>query len=300
MGDGYCACRSTVHASPGSRRARPWRLVEPRLAAELFARWPDRVAEVLAHEVRRATLRADAGKPVGARDNPPKAWLDVLPLDAELQRGEAEQAASPTCGSLRRRRAATSSRSEPCRTPTRSSGCAALKATNRRVSRCTSGDRTRSPPGIRGAPVSAGHRSSTTSSLGCEQQMSGLPSAGGSTGCGLYSRSPAISVVSQLRQTPVRQDQRTGTSPWGRVKELWCHDGVILSVAQVDEPPLGGTKRHPDPEPRARLRRTLRGLVLASALVAESRRAGGIRQHCHKGRRAAVWGDWSQTPSMRL
>ncbi len=38
-----------------------------------------------------------------------------------------------------------------------------------------------------GAPgrEAAGHRSSTTSSCGCEQQMSALPSAGGSTGSGL-------------------------------------------------------------------------------------------------------------------
>jgi hypothetical protein len=34
--------------------------------------------------------------------------------------------------------------------------------------------------------VHASHRSSTTSSRGCEQQMSALPSAGSSTGSGLY------------------------------------------------------------------------------------------------------------------
>jgi len=49
-------------------------------------------------------------------------------------------------------------------------------------------------------------------SRGREQQMSALPSAGGSTGSGLYSRSPAMSVVSQLWHTPVRHDQRVGTS----------------------------------------------------------------------------------------
>src|SRR3954447_7162174 len=47
---------------------------------------------------------------------------------------------------------------------------------------------------------------------GCEQQISTLPSAGGSTGSGLYSTPPAMSVVSQLWHTPVRHDQRTGTS----------------------------------------------------------------------------------------
>ena len=63
---------------------------EPRLSAGLFARWPDRVAEVLAHDDERAwLLLADAGKPVGAFGNPPEAWLAGLPLYAELQRGEA-------------------------------------------------------------------------------------------------------------------------------------------------------------------------------------------------------------------
>src|SRR5207253_2301606 len=37
-------------------------------------------------------LLADAGTPIGAYGNPPEAWFDVLPLYAELQRGEAERA----------------------------------------------------------------------------------------------------------------------------------------------------------------------------------------------------------------
>src|SRR5579871_636520 len=57
-----------------------------------------------------------------------------------------------------------------------------------------------------------GHRSSTTSSRGCEQQMSAVPSAGGSTGSGLYLTSPAMRAVSHVWQTPVRHDQRTGMS----------------------------------------------------------------------------------------
>jgi hypothetical protein len=62
---------------------------EPRLSAELFARWPDRVAEVLAHDEERAwLLLADAGKPISVFGNPPEAWLVALPLCAELQRGE--------------------------------------------------------------------------------------------------------------------------------------------------------------------------------------------------------------------
>jgi hypothetical protein len=72
----------------------PVQAFEPRLSAELFARWPDRVAEVLAHdEVRAWLLLADAGTPIGVYGNPPEAWLEALPLYAELQRGEAEHAA---------------------------------------------------------------------------------------------------------------------------------------------------------------------------------------------------------------
>jgi hypothetical protein len=66
---------------------------EPRLTAGLFARWPDRVAEVIGHDEERAwLLLADAGVPVGAFGNPPEAWLAALPLYAELQRGEAAHA----------------------------------------------------------------------------------------------------------------------------------------------------------------------------------------------------------------
>jgi hypothetical protein len=63
---------------------------EPRLSAQLFARWPDRVAEVLAHDGDRAWLLLDdAGAPVADEGNPPSAWLQALPAYAELQRGEA-------------------------------------------------------------------------------------------------------------------------------------------------------------------------------------------------------------------
>jgi hypothetical protein len=68
----------------------PVQAFEPRLTAELFARYPDRVAQVLAHDQKRAwLLLADAGTPIGAFGNPPEAWLVALPLYAELQRGEA-------------------------------------------------------------------------------------------------------------------------------------------------------------------------------------------------------------------
>ena len=71
----------------------PVQAFEPHLTAELFARWPDRVPEVLAYDEERAwLLLADAGKPVGAVGNPPEAWLTALPLYAELQHGEAAHA----------------------------------------------------------------------------------------------------------------------------------------------------------------------------------------------------------------
>jgi hypothetical protein len=68
----------------------PMQAFEPRLTAELFARWPDLVGEVLGHDEERAwLLLADAGKPIGVFGNPPEAWLTVLPRYAELQRNEA-------------------------------------------------------------------------------------------------------------------------------------------------------------------------------------------------------------------
>src|SRR5207249_3719648 len=45
----------------------PAQAFEPRLTAELFARWPDRMPEVLAHDEERAwLLLADAGTPMSA------------------------------------------------------------------------------------------------------------------------------------------------------------------------------------------------------------------------------------------
>jgi hypothetical protein len=66
---------------------------EPRLTAELSARWPDLVTRVLAHDQARGwLLLADAGTPIDALGNPPEAWLAALPRYAELQRGEAANA----------------------------------------------------------------------------------------------------------------------------------------------------------------------------------------------------------------
>jgi hypothetical protein len=66
---------------------------EPRLTAQLFSRWPHLMPDVLGHDEQRAwLLLADAGTNVGAVGNPPESWLEVLPVYAELQRGEAAHA----------------------------------------------------------------------------------------------------------------------------------------------------------------------------------------------------------------
>jgi hypothetical protein len=71
------------------KACKPVQAFEARLTAELQARWPDRVVEVIAHDADRAwLLLADGGMPVGALGNPPEAWLAALPPYAELQRGE--------------------------------------------------------------------------------------------------------------------------------------------------------------------------------------------------------------------
>src|SRR5438445_2521453 len=71
----------------------PVQAFEPWLTAELFARWPDRVPEVLAYDQDRGwLLLADAGTQIAAFGNPPESWLAVLPFYAELQRGEAAHA----------------------------------------------------------------------------------------------------------------------------------------------------------------------------------------------------------------
>ena len=71
----------------------PVQAFEPRLTAELFARWPDRVTEVLAvDEARSWLLLGDAGIAVGDRGNPPEAWLAALASYAELQQGETAYA----------------------------------------------------------------------------------------------------------------------------------------------------------------------------------------------------------------
>ena len=83
----------------------PVQAFEPRLTTKLFARWPDRVTEVLGYEEECSRLLlADAGTPVGAAGNPPESWLTASPRCAELQRVRRHAreiiwpTASPTCG----------------------------------------------------------------------------------------------------------------------------------------------------------------------------------------------------------
>jgi hypothetical protein len=71
------------------KACQPAQAFEPRLTAELFRRWPDRVIGVLGHDPDRAwLLTADAGRSIGSLGNPPEIWERVLPRYAELQRGE--------------------------------------------------------------------------------------------------------------------------------------------------------------------------------------------------------------------
>lgn len=71
------------------KACRPVQRFEPRLTAELHARWPDRLVEVLAWDEERAwLLTADAGLPLGDLGNPPELWERLLPRYAELQRDE--------------------------------------------------------------------------------------------------------------------------------------------------------------------------------------------------------------------
>jgi hypothetical protein len=81
---------------------------EAALTAGLAARWPGRVADVLAHDAERAwLLLADAGTPIGVQGNPPQAWLEALPPYAELQRGETAHVAEHLAGGVPDLRVAT-------------------------------------------------------------------------------------------------------------------------------------------------------------------------------------------------
>ncbi|HJW21904.1 MAG TPA: hypothetical protein VJ506_05700 [Candidatus Limnocylindrales bacterium] len=71
------------------KACQPAQAFEPRLTAELYGRWPDRVVRVLGHDAEHAwLLTADAGRSIGSLGNPPELWQRILPRYAELQRGE--------------------------------------------------------------------------------------------------------------------------------------------------------------------------------------------------------------------
>jgi Phosphotransferase enzyme family len=83
----------------------PLQAFEPRLTAALASRWPDRIPEVLAHDEERARLLlGDAGMPLPAFGDALDVWPAVLPLCAELQRGEAAHAEEHLAGGVPDRR----------------------------------------------------------------------------------------------------------------------------------------------------------------------------------------------------
>src|SRR3954452_17520861 len=84
----------------------------------------------------------------------------------------------------------------------------------------------------RGKQAARRHKSITTSSAGCAQQISKLPSAGASTGSGRYLIIPATSPVSQVWQTPVRHANRTGTSQASASSSKLGNDGPKRTLRQ--------------------------------------------------------------------
>jgi hypothetical protein len=85
----------------------PGQAFEPRLTAALARRWSDRLPDVLGYDEERAwLLLGDAGEPLGIGSGP-ESWLSILPLYAELQRGEAAHATGHLDGGVPDRRIAT-------------------------------------------------------------------------------------------------------------------------------------------------------------------------------------------------
>lgn len=85
------------------KRCMPLQAFEPRLTAALYQRWRDSVVEVVSHEDRAWLLMADAGTAIGTFHpyvNPPETWEAVLPLYAELQRGETAHAGEHLAGGV--------------------------------------------------------------------------------------------------------------------------------------------------------------------------------------------------------
>lgn len=89
------------------KACRPVQAFEPRLTAALAFRWPERIPELLGWDEERAwLLLRDAGTPLAAFGDQLDAWLAVLPLYAELQRGEALHVAEHLAGGVPDRRSA--------------------------------------------------------------------------------------------------------------------------------------------------------------------------------------------------
>src|SRR5580698_2317987 len=88
-------------------------------------------------------------------------------------------------------------------------------------------------------------RSISTSPDGLEQQISTLPAAGGSSGSGSYFVAPPINAHSQVWQTPVRQDQRTGTSQASasssKLENRESHDTVRPLLVNEIRGPIPGS-----------------------------------------------------------
>jgi hypothetical protein len=78
------------HGAAWLKRCRAVQAHEPALTAALAGRWPSLLPELLGHDAARGLLLlGDAGTPVRAFGDALEAWRTVLPLYAELQRGEA-------------------------------------------------------------------------------------------------------------------------------------------------------------------------------------------------------------------
>ena len=96
------------------------------------------------------------------------------------------------------------------------------------------------------------------SSCGREQQINRFPTAGASSGSGSYFTDPETSPHSQVWQTPVRQDQRTGTSQASASSNrLWnLGSQETVSPARANEI-LGPLPRRPGRRVRWPARRLL-------------------------------------------
>lgn len=89
------------------KACQPVQAFEPRLTAALALRWPDRIPELLAwSEERDWLLLGDAGTPLMAFGDQIDAWFAVLPLYAELQRGEVPYVGEHLAGGVPDRRPA--------------------------------------------------------------------------------------------------------------------------------------------------------------------------------------------------